>query len=108
MDVLEIAFTHGIAFAMMGSIAGSIYSAVTQANSWRRALIEIAIGMIAAAAVAERYLPSVGVWQCGIVGLVVGLATGYALDSFTAIAPKAVREAVEAVAQRVVGKSKGG
>ncbi|STZ77334.1 phage associated protein [Bergeriella denitrificans] len=102
MDEWKLLFTHtGILFAMIGSVVGSFHSAKTQDDGWRRTLMEIIIGIYAAAAIAERYLPDVGVWQCGLAGVGAGLITGYALEAFDAVAPKAVRNILSGVFARL-------
>ena len=98
----------GIAFAMAGGVAGSIWASLQDKDTLPRAFMEAVIASVFSAAVAERYLPLGEIFVCASVSILVGLMTGHALDTIKVIAPKAVEQFVEKYAGKFLGYKKDG
>ena len=75
-------------------------------DGWRRTFWEALIAVIAAAAVAEHFLPPSRVWLCCGAGVAVGLVIGYVLDSVQAVAPSTVRGLLEKLAGSIAKTDK--
>lgn len=89
----------GVLSAIVGGVFGAVYASSQDGDTVGRTFSEAVIAAIAAAAVAEHFLPLNKIWLCCISGVGSGLVTGYVLDSVRAIAPSFV--------QRVLGKAAG-
>lgn len=96
----------GILFAMFGGLVGAVYASFRDGDGWKRTTWEALIAVIAAAAVAEHFLPPTRVWLCCGAGVAVGLVIGYVLDSVQAVAPSTVRGLLEKLAGSIAKTDK--
>lgn len=96
-----------VAASMAGGIFGAVYASSQDGDTIVRTFFEAGIAAVAAAAVAEHFLPPDRVWLCCISGLGVGLITGYVLDSVRAVAPSTVQRVLEKLAGKVADKADG-
>ena len=96
----------GILFAMFGGLVGAVYASFRDGDGWKRTTWEALIAVIAAAAVAEHFLPPTRVWLCCGAGVAVGLVIGYVLDSVQAVAPSTARGLLEKLAGSIAKTDK--
>ena len=102
-------FLHvGIAAAMAGGVIGAVYASMQDGDTIGRTVSEALIALVAAAAVAEHFLPPEKAWLCCAAGIGAGLITGYVLDSVRALAPKVLRSYLGGLAEKLTGVKDGG
>lgn len=95
----------GIAAAMAGGVIGAVYASMQDGDTIGRTVSEALIALVAAAAVAEHFLPPEKVWLCCAGGIGAGLITGYVLDSVRALAPSTVQRVLEKLVGKVADKA---
>ncbi|MEZ7686648.1 hypothetical protein O3683_11245 [Neisseria flavescens] len=95
----------GIAAAMAGGVIGAVYASMQDGDTIGRTVSEALIALVAAAAVAEHFLPPEKVWLCCAGGIGAGLITGYVLDSVRALAPSTVQRVLEKLAGKAADKA---
>ena len=95
----------GIAAAMAGGVIGAVYASMQDGDTIGRTVSEALIALVAAAAVAEHFLPPEKVWLCCAGGIGSGLITGYVLDSVRALAPSTVQRVLEKLAGKAADKA---
>lgn len=95
----------GIAAAMAGGVIGAVYASMQDGDTIGRTVSEALIALVAAAAVAEHFLPPEKVWLCCAGGIGAGLITGYVLDSVRAVAPSTVQRVLEKLAGKAADKA---
>lgn len=95
----------GIAAAMAGGVIGAVYASMQDGDTIGRTVSEALIALVAAAAVAEHFLPPEKVWLCSAGGIGAGLITGYVLDSVRALAPSTVQRVLEKLAGKAADKA---
>ena len=95
----------GIAAAMAGGVIGAVYASMQDGDTIGRTVSEALIALVAAAAVAEHFLPPEKVWLCCAGGIGAGLITGYVLDSVRALAPSTGQRVLEKLAGKAADKA---
>ena len=75
--------------------------ATTKKETPLQTLLAILCGQMLAAAVAEHFAASIGVWVAGLVGVICGAVGGYALDALTALTPKAFASIVSGALEKI-------
>ena len=95
----------GIAAAMAGGVIGAVYASMQDGDTIGLTVSEALIALVAAAAVAEHFLPPEKVWLCCAGGIGAGLITGYVLDSVRALAPSTVQRVLEKLAGKAADKA---
>lgn len=95
----------GIAAAMAGGVIGAVYASMQDGDTIGRTVSDALIALVAAAAVAEHFLPPEKVWLCCAGGIGAGLITGYVLDSVRALAPSTVQRVLEKLAGKAADKA---
>lgn len=98
----------GLLFAAAGGVLGGVWASLQEHDRPVQAVLEAFISAIAAAAVAERFVPMNQVWTCAAAGVFVGIMTGHALDTVRALAPKVLRGYLGSLAEKVTGVKDGG
>ena len=98
--------TPDIAAAMLGAALGGLrsVSATAKKETPLQTFLAVVCGQLLAAAVAERFAASVGIWLAGFVGVICGAVGGYALDALTALTPKAIASIVSMLLDKVGAK----
>lgn len=101
-------FQFGMLFAAAGGVLGGVWASLQEHDRPMQAVLEAFISAIAAAAVAERFVPMNQVWTCAAAGVFVGIMMGHALDTVRALAPKVLRGYLSGLAEKVTGVKDGG